>query len=96
MSTPPGNFKRDDPSFATRPQKSLDLDLIVHINEDGVRAQHGARSASRIGKRAHRSHENRRRSNRRFDKYGFDAAFGGARRDEEKSRAKERDFLIPQ
>ena len=30
-----------------------------------------------------------------LDKYGFDAAFGGARRDEEKSRAKERVFLAP-
>ena len=30
-----------------------------------------------------------------LDKHGFDAAFGGARRDEEKSRAKERDLLVP-
>ena len=40
----------------------------------------------------HRRDEDRERSSRRSTKYGFDAAFGGARRDEERSRAKERVF----
>lgn len=67
--------------------KNLGLDLIVHINEDGVKQG--------IGPFTHGSekHTNVMKTDalkQALDKYGFDAAFGGARRDEEKSRAKER------
>jgi len=63
------------------------LDLIVHVNEDGVSQgispfTHGSSLYTDIMKT-----EGLKQA---LDKYGFDAAFGGARRDEEKSRAKER------
>ncbi len=69
--------------------KKLGLDLIVHINEDGVKEgvgpfTHGSALHTDIMKTASLKQA--------LDKYGFDAAFGGARRDEEKSRAKERIF----
>jgi len=65
------------------------LDLIVHINEEGVRDgigpfTHGSAVHTDVMKTAGLKQA--------LDKYGFDAAFGGARRDEEKSRAKERIF----
>jgi sulfate adenylyltransferase subunit 2 len=64
------------------------LELLVHTNEEGVRAgvkpwSHGAAYADMMLTQALRQ---------ALDKYGFDAAFGGGRRDEEKSRAKERIF----
>lgn len=67
--------------------KKLGLDLIVHINQDGV--------AQGIGPFTHGSkkHTDVMKTDglkQALDKYQFDAAFGGARRDEEKSRAKER------
>ena len=67
----------------------LGIDLIVHINEDGVRDNinpfdHGSNTHTHIMKTVG--------LRQALDKYGFDAAFGGARRDEEKSRAKERIF----
>jgi sulfate adenylyltransferase subunit 2 len=64
------------------------LDLIVHINPEGV-ARASTRSP-RLGA-AHRHHEDRG-AQAGARPHGFDAAFGGARRDEEKSRAKERIF----
>lgn len=65
----------------------LGLDLIVHINEDGVRQgicpfTHGSAKHTDVMKT-----EGLKQA---LNKYKFDAAFGGARRDEEKSRAKER------
>ncbi|ESR23139.1 sulfate adenylyltransferase subunit CysD [Lutibaculum baratangense] len=69
--------------------KSLGLDLIVHTNEEG-RSQginpfdHGSSHYTHIMKTE--------ALKQALTKYGFDAAFGGARRDEEKSRAKERIF----
>ena len=65
------------------------LDLIVHINPDGLKDNvgpftHGAAVHTDIMKTA--------ALKQALDKYQFDAAFGGARRDEEKSRAKERVF----
>jgi len=65
------------------------FDLIVHVNEDGVREgigpfTHGSNTHTHIMKTV--------ALRQALDKYGFDAAFGGARRDEEKSRAKERIF----
>src|SRR3569623_1786156 len=63
--------------------------LIVHINEEGV-----ARGVNPIasGSSVHTQVMKTEGLKQALDKYGFDAAFGGARRDEEKSRAKERVF----
>ncbi|WP_075185494.1 sulfate adenylyltransferase subunit CysD [Teredinibacter haidensis] len=67
--------------------KDLGWDLIVHINQEGVDMEispfvHGSAKHTDIMKT--------QGLKQGLDKYGFDAAFGGARRDEEKSRAKER------
>ncbi|HEX4112252.1 MAG TPA: sulfate adenylyltransferase subunit CysD [Stellaceae bacterium] len=75
--------------FRDETAKRLGLDLLVHINQEGV-AQgvgpftHGSSLHTEIMKTV--------ALKQALDKYGFDAAFGGARRDEEKSRAKERIF----
>jgi sulfate adenylyltransferase subunit 2 len=74
--------------FRDATAKRLDLELLVHTNEEGVRAgvkpwTHGAAYSDIMLTQALRQ---------ALDKYGFDAAFGGGRRDEEKSRAKERVF----
>jgi sulfate adenylyltransferase subunit 2 len=66
-----------------------DIQLLVHINEDGLRQgisplTHGATVHTDVMKTV--------ALKQALDKYGFDAAIGGARRDEEKSRAKERIF----
>ncbi|HEY2662546.1 MAG TPA: sulfate adenylyltransferase subunit CysD [Caulobacteraceae bacterium] len=63
--------------------------LIVHINEEGL-----ARGINPIasGSSVHTQVMKTEGLKQALDKYGFDAAFGGARRDEEKSRAKERIF----
>ncbi len=63
--------------------------LLVHINEDGL-----ARGINPIasGSSLHTQVMKTDGLKQALDKYGFDAAFGGARRDEEKSRAKERIF----
>ncbi len=73
--------------FRDRMVEEMGLDLITHVNPDGV-AQginpftHGSAKHTDVMKT-----EGLKQA---LDKYGFDAAFGGARRDEEKSRAKER------
>ncbi len=69
--------------------KELGLDLIVHINEDGVKQGIGPFTH---GSQVHTDVMKTQALKAALDKYGFDAAFGGARRDEEKSRAKERVF----
>ncbi len=79
---------RDMYAFRDRMAAESGMDLIVHINPDGVAAginpfDHGA-NHTRIMKT-----EGLKQA---LEKYKFDAAFGGARRDEEKSRAKERVF----
>ncbi|MDB5507992.1 MAG: sulfate adenylyltransferase small subunit [Hyphomicrobiales bacterium] len=71
--------------------RELGLDLIVHVNEDGVRA---GIDPFRSGSRLHTDVMKTQGLRQALDKYGFDAAFGGARRDEEKSRAKERVFSL--
>ena len=68
-------------------RQELGLELIVYINEEGRRAgvnpfTHGSKKHTDIMKTA--------ALKQALDHYRFDAAFGGARRDEEKSRAKER------
>jgi sulfate adenylyltransferase subunit 2 len=76
-------------AFRDRRAKELGLDLIVHINQDGLRAGIGPFSH---GSAVHTDVMKTEGLRQALNKYGFDAAFGGARRDEEKSRAKERIF----
>ena len=68
-------------------KKELGFDLIVYINQDGVKAGIGPISH---GSKKHTDVMKTQALKQALDKYEFDAAFGGARRDEEKSRAKER------
>ncbi len=75
--------------FRDETAKRLGLDLIVHINEEGVAANLNPFTA---GSARHTEVMKTEALKQALDKYGFDAAFGGARRDEEKSRAKERIF----
>lgn len=67
--------------------KDLGWDLIVHINQDGVDM---GISPFVHGSAKHTDVMKTQGLKQALNKYGFDAAFGGARRDEEKSRAKER------
>jgi len=67
--------------------KEHDLDLLVHTNQDGVAIGMGPFSH---GSAKHTDVMKTVALKQALDKYKFDAAFGGARRDEEKSRAKER------
>jgi sulfate adenylyltransferase subunit 2 len=67
--------------------KNLGLELIVHTNQDGVDQGVGPFTH---GSAKHTDIMKTQALKQALDKYGFDAAFGGARRDEEKSRAKER------
>ncbi|KCZ49363.1 sulfate adenylyltransferase subunit CysD [Hyphomonas pacifica] len=75
--------------FRDRKAKEMGFDLLVHINEEGVR--HGVGPFSH-GSAVHTDVMKTQALKQALDKYKFDAAFGGARRDEEKSRAKERIF----
>ena len=65
----------------------LGLDVIVYVNEEGIRA--GVSPISH-GSQKHTDVMKTQALKQALDKFGVDAAFGGARRDEEKSRAKER------
>ena len=65
----------------------LGWDLIVHVNEDGVKEGIGPFTH---GSEVHTEIMKTDSLKQALNKYKFDAAFGGARRDEEKSRAKER------
>jgi sulfate adenylyltransferase subunit 2 len=80
---------RDMIRFRDELARRLELNLIVHINQDGVR-----RGISPIasGSSLHTHVMKTEALKQALDRHGFDAAFGGARRDEEKSRAKERIF----
>jgi len=69
--------------------KKNDLDLIVHINDEGVKNNIGPITH---GSKLHTDVMKTQALKQALNKYKFDAAFGGARRDEEKSRAKERVF----
>ena len=75
--------------FRDETARQLGLKLIVHINEDGVKRGINPFSS---GSNLHTQVMKTEALKQALDKYGFDAAFGGARRDEEKSRAKERIF----
>ncbi len=76
-------------SFRDQMAKDYGFNLRVHINQDGV-----ARGIGPIthGSAVHTTVMKTDGLKQALDKYQFDAAFGGARRDEEKSRAKERIF----
>ena len=78
-------------SFRDRIAQELDLDLIVYTNQEGVNAgvtpfNSGASEYTRIMKTVALRDA--------LDRFAFDAAIGGSRRDEEKSRAKERVFSV--
>jgi sulfate adenylyltransferase subunit 2 len=75
--------------FRDETAKRLGLDLIVHVNEDGLRRGINPFDS---GSSLHTQVMKTEALKQALDKYKFDAAFGGARRDEEKSRAKERVF----
>jgi sulfate adenylyltransferase subunit 2 len=75
--------------FRDRMARELGMDLIVHVNPDGL-AQ-GINPFTH-GSQVHTDVMKTQGLKQALDKYGFDVAFGGARRDEEKSRAKERIF----
>jgi sulfate adenylyltransferase subunit 2 len=76
-------------AFRDRMAADLGLRLLVHINHDGL-AQ-GINPFTH-GSGIHTDVMKTQSLKQALDKYAFDAAFGGARRDEEKSRAKERIF----
>jgi len=80
---------RDMISFRDRMAAESGMELIVHTNEDGLARgmnpfDHGSNLYTQVMKTE--------ALKQALDHYKFDAAFGGARRDEEKSRAKERIF----
>ena len=77
--------------FRERAARESGMELIVHINEEGV--------AQGVGPFTHGSSHHTdvmktQALKQALDKYGFDAALAGARRDEEMSRAKERVFSL--
>ena len=76
-------------AFRDETARRVGMDLIVHVNPDGVAMGinpfvHGSALHTDIMKT--------QSLKQALDRYGFDAAFGGARRDEERARAKERVF----
>lgn len=78
-------------SFRDRVAKESGIDLVVHTNQDGVKSginpfNAGASEYTRIMKTV--------ALRQALDEHQFDAAIGGSRRDEEKSRAKERIFSV--
>ncbi len=78
-------------AFRDQTAERLGLELLVHINPEGVEKAidpfiHGSALHTDVWKT--------QGLKQALDHYGFDAAFGGARRDEEKSRAKERVFSL--
>lgn len=76
-------------TFRDQTVKRLGVDLIVHINKEGIdRGVNPIDSGSALHTQVMKTEALKQA----LDLYGFDAAFGGARRDEEKSRAKERIF----
>jgi len=76
-------------AFRVARARELDLDLIVHVNRDGL--QRGINPIS-SGSELHTDVMKTQALRQALDRHRFDLAFGGARRDEEKSRAKERVF----
>jgi sulfate adenylyltransferase subunit 2 len=82
---------RDMIAFRGEMARQHALNLLVHTNQDGLKMginpfDHGSTIYTDVMKT--------QALKQALDQYGFDAAFGGARRDEEKSRAKERVFSV--
>jgi sulfate adenylyltransferase subunit 2 len=75
--------------FRDRTARKLGLNLIIHINPEGIEKGVGPFTH---GSALHTQIMKTEALKQALEAYGFDAAFGGARRDEEKSRAKERIF----
>ena len=75
--------------FRDRMAHKLGFELLVHINPEGIKQGIGPFSH---GSAIHTDVMKTQALKQALNAYGFDAAFGGARRDEEKSRAKERIF----
>ena len=76
-------------AFRDETARRLGLELLVHVNQDGLdRGINPIASGSSLHTQVMKTEALRQA----IDKYRFDAALGGARRDEEKSRAKERIF----
>jgi sulfate adenylyltransferase subunit 2 len=80
---------RDMIAFRDRTARELGLELIVHVNQQGV--AHGMNPID-FPPSVYTDVMKTQGLRQALDKHGFDAAFGGARRDEEASRAKERVF----
>ncbi len=82
---------RDMIAFRDRVAREPGIEMIVHINQEGV-----AKNVNpfTFGSKAHTDIMKTQALLQAFDKYKFDAAFGGARRDEEKVRAKERVYSV--
>src|SRR5271169_560686 len=78
-------------AFRDATARRLGIDLLVHTNDEGVR-----RGVNPIdsGSAVHTAVMKTEALKQALDRHGFDAALGGARRDEEKSRAKERVFSL--
>ncbi len=75
--------------FRDKTAKEVGADLIVHVNPDGIAMNI---SPFEHGSKVHTDVMKTEGLKQALNKYGFDAVIGGARRDEEKSRAKERIF----
>ena len=75
--------------FRDETARRLGLDLIVHVNADGLARGIGPVAS---GSSLHTQVVKTEALRQALDRHGFDAALGGARRDEERSRAKERVF----
>lgn len=75
--------------FRDETARRLKLDLLVYVNQEGL---HRGINPFVSGSSLHTHVMKTEALKKALDWYGFDAAFGGARRDEEKSRAKERIF----
>jgi len=89
MHIDPGWEFREMIEFRDRYARENNWDLIVHMNQKGI--ENGINPFIH-GSKVHTDIMKTQSLLEGLSKYGFDAAFGGARRDEEKSRAKERIF----
>ena len=83
---------KDMIAFRDKTVRELGLDLIVHTNEGGLRR---GINPFDYAPSVYTDVMKTQPLKEALDKHGFDAAFGGARRDEEGSRAKERRLLLP-
>jgi sulfate adenylyltransferase subunit 2 len=76
-------------AFRERMAREHGFELLVHVNEEGVRRGINPFASGSV---VHTDVMKTEALKQALDEHGFDAAFGGARRDEERSRAKERIF----